>query len=124
MRRCHASNISGNPAVLLANGIRVREKLADVVPEGSRESRLLRLSIARSLYSAGYQAWMEDRLADAARDFGRSLKIRFSMRAIIYAVAARQGGRVVRALRGIRSIVRVAPARPPEARLPAGRQGR
>jgi hypothetical protein len=67
---------------------------------------------------------MEDRFADAARDFWRSHEARSSARAMIYAVAAGQGGWIVRALRGLRSFIRLAPPRLPEARLPAGRQGR
>ena len=123
LRRCHASNISGNPAVLLANGIRVREKLIGIVPEDSREGRLLEGSLARSLYNAAYQAWMEDRFADAARDFKRSVRARFSFRALAYAAAAGLGGGTVGVLRGLRVRVRLSPPKMPEARLPAGRRG-
>lgn len=123
LRRCHASNISGNPAVLLANGIRVREKLIGIVPEGSREGHVLKRSLARSLYSAGYQAWMEDRFVDAARDFRRSFRASFSFRALSYAVAASLGGGTVGLLRGLRAAVRLSPPKMPESRLPAGRRG-
>ena len=123
LRRCHQGNISGNSAQICAGDVRVREKLLGEIPRGTREYALVMRSLAEAIFRAGYLAWMEDRLADAAREFRRSLLVRFSIRRLAYWLAARMGGRVVGTLRHARALFRLSPPAAPEARLPAARRG-
>jgi hypothetical protein len=123
LRRCHQANISGDSARICAGDVRVREKLLARIPRGTPEHTLVRRSLAEAIFRVGYLAWMEDRLADAAREFRRSLGIWFSPRGLVYATASRLGHGPVAFLRSIKNVARLSPPRPPEARLPAARRG-